>query len=83
MRYARNKICKKSSSATGALKFIRPFILTDVAVQIYDALILPHFDYCSPVWYCMSGFLRDKSQQLQNRAARVITKSPFDTSRKL
>ena len=28
----------------------------------------------------MSGYLRDKLQKLQNRAARVITKSPFDTS---
>ena len=28
----------------------------------------------------MSGYLSDKLQKLQNRAARVITKSPFDTS---
>ena len=31
----------------------------------------------------MSGYLRDKLQNLQNRAARVITKSPFDTSSNL
>ena len=66
-----------------ALKRVRPFISTDVAVQIYNALILPHFDYCSPVWDCMSGYLSDKLQKLQNRAARVITKSPFDTSSNL
>ena len=41
---------------------------------------MPHFDYCSPVWDCLSGYLSDKLQKLQNRAARVITKSPFDTS---
>ena len=75
-----DEICKKASSAIGALKRVRPFIPTDVAVQIYNALILLHFDYCSPVWGCMSGYLRDKLQKLQNRAARVITKSPFDTS---
>ena len=28
----------------------------------------------------MSGYLSDKLQKLQNRVARVITKSPFDTS---
>ena len=28
----------------------------------------------------MSGYLSEKLQKLQNRAARVITKSPFDTS---
>ena len=78
-----DEICKKASSAIGALKRVRPFISTDVAVQIYNALILPHFDYCSPVWDCMSDYLSDKLQKLQNRAARVITKSPFDTSSNL
>ena len=28
-------------------------------------------DYCSPVWDCLSGYLSDKLQKLQNRAARV------------
>ena len=31
---------------------------------------MPHFDYCSPVWDCLSGYLSDKLQKLQNRAAR-------------
>ena len=78
-----DEISKKVSSAIGALKRVRPFIPTDVAVQIYNALILPHFDCCSPVWDGMSGCLSDKLQKLQNRAARVITQSPFDTSSKL
>ena len=75
-----DEICKKASSAIGALKRVRPFIPTDVVVQIYNALILPHFDYCSPVWDCMSGSSSDKLQKLQNRAARVITQSPFEKS---
>ena len=78
-----DEICKKASSAIGALKFVRPFIPTYVAVQIYNVLILPHFDHCSPVGDCMSGYLSDKSQKLQNRAARVITQSPFETSSNL
>ena len=75
-----DEISKKVSSAIGALKRVRPFIPTDVAVQIYNALELPHFDYCSPVWDGMSGCLSNKLQKLQNRAARVITQSFFDTS---
>ena len=31
----------------------------------------------------MGGYLSDKLEKLQNRAARVITKSPFDTSSNL
>ena len=79
-----DEICKKASSAIGALKRVRPFISMNVAVQSHNALILPHFDYCSPVWDCMSGYLSDKiPAKLQHRAARVITISPFDTSSNL
>ena len=76
------EICKKVSSATciGALKRVRPFIPKETAFQIYDALIVPYFDYCSPIWDCLSGYLSDKLQKLQNRVARVITKLPFDAN---
>ena len=37
-------------------------------------------DRFSPVWDCLSRYLSDKLQKLQNRAARILTKSPFDTS---
>ena len=74
------EISKKISSAIGALKRIRPFISESTALQIYQALILPHFDYCSPVWDGLNVTLSDKLQKLQNRAARVITRSSYDTS---
>ncbi|XP_022803109.1 uncharacterized protein LOC111340515 [Stylophora pistillata] len=74
------EIYKKVSSGIGALKRVRPFISKETAIQIYDALIIPHFDSSSPVWDCLSGYLNDKLQKLQNRAARIITKSPFDTN---
>ena len=64
------EFCKKVSSAIGALKRARPLISKETAIQIYNALIMPHLDYCSPVWDCLSGEL----QKLRNRAARVITK---------
>ena len=70
----------KVASAIGALKRVRRFIFNQTAFQVYEALIMPHFHYWSPVWDCLSRYLSDKLQKLQNRAARVITKSPFDTS---
>ena len=78
-----DEICRKVSSAIGAFKRIRHFISANTALQIYNALILPHFDYCSPVWDCLRGQSSDKLQKLQNRAARVITKLPFHTSSNL
>ena len=74
------RISKKISSAIGALKRIRPFISESTALQIYQVLILPHFDYCRPVWDELSVTLSDELQKLQNRAARVITRSSYDTS---
>ena len=50
-----DEICRKVSTAIGALKRIWHFISANTALQIYNALILPHFDYCSPVWDCLSG----------------------------
>ena len=46
---------------------------------IYKSLILPHFDYCSTVWSGLGQGLSDKLQKLQNRAARVITKTGYET----
>ena len=73
-------ISKKIASAIGALKRIRQFIDTNTALKIYGALIQPHFDYCSSVWDGLNITLNDKLQKLQNRAARVITKSQYDAS---
>ena len=39
------KICKKLSSAIGARKRVRPFIPKETTIQIYNALIVPYFDY--------------------------------------
>ena len=72
--------CEKISSAIGALKRIRPFISESTALQIYQSLILPHFDCCSYVWDELNAALSDKLQKLQTRAARIITTSSYDTS---
>ena len=75
-----DEVVKKISKAIGALKRVRPFISVKTALQIYHALIRPHFDYCSSVWDECNVTLCDKLQKLQNRAARVITKSSYDVS---
>ena len=75
-----DEVVKKISKAIGALKRVRPFISVKIALQIYHALIRPHFDYCSSVWDECNVTLCDKLQKLQNRAARVITKSSYDVN---
>ena len=47
---------------------------------IYNALIQPYFDYCSEVWGHCGATLANKLQILQNRAARILTFSGYDSS---
>ncbi len=74
------RISKKIASAIGALKRIRPNITTRTAVQVYPALIQPHFDYCCSVWDGLGETLSCKIQKLQNRVVRVIMRANYDDS---
>ena len=47
-------------------------------MHVYNALILPHFDYCSLVWDTCSNYLIENLQKLQNRAARVISGKSYE-----
>ena len=76
-----NETTKKISSVTGAFKRVRwSFISKSTAIQIYQALIRPHFDYGISVWDGVIITLSDKLRKLQNRAARVVTRSNYGTS---
>ena len=45
-----DNFCKNIVSAIGALERIISYIPMSTAVQVYHALIQPHFDYCCSVW---------------------------------
>ena len=77
------ELCRKISSAIGALRRIRSLISQSTAVQIYNALIQPHFDYCAPVWDGLNSYLCEKLQKLQNRAARVILQANCEVNSSL
>ena len=77
------ELCRNISSAIGALRRIRSLISQSTAVQIYNALIQPHFDYCAPVWDGLSSYLCEKLQKLQNRAARVILQAKYEANSSL
>ena len=40
--------------------------------QLYNALVLPHMDYCSVVWQECSRQLRQKLERVQNYGMRLI-----------
>ena len=53
---------------------------TESLCMLYKTLIEPHIRYCSIVWGNCGEALKDKLQILQNRAARIITRTTYDTA---
>ena len=60
------------------LRTFRGTLPTEQLVSLYNTLILPHVDYCSIIWGNCGLVLKNKLQVLQNRAARIITNSPYE-----
>ena len=65
------KICKKVGAGI-AVETIETMRL------IYNALIQPYFDYCSPLWDSCCAYLKEKLQKFQNRAARIIAGASYE-----
>ena len=70
---------KKISSALGGLKQLRLYVPVDTVIAICRSMILPLFDYCDVVWASLNKGIADRMQQLQNGAARIITRCDYDT----
>ena len=62
----------------GILKRMSTVLPNESLDMIYKTLIELHIRYCSVVWGNCGEAFRGKLQNLQNRAARIITGTPFD-----
>ena len=71
-------VCKKVGAGIGILKRIKPYVPANTLISIYNALIQPYFDYCSPLWGVCNKTLRDNLQKFQNRAARIIAGASYE-----
>ena len=56
------------------------FLPFKILLNIHNALVQPHFDYCNVVWGNCSKNLSSNLQKLQNCAAGVLTFSNYDWS---
>ena len=68
----------KVSKGIGMLRRMKPYVPKFTLMHVYNALILPHFDYCSLVWDTCSNYVIENLQKLQNRAARVISGKSYE-----
>ena len=51
---------------------------TESLCVVYKTLIEPPFRYCNIIWGNCGEILKDKLQTLQNRAARIITRTSYE-----
>ena len=70
----------KISRTIGFLKYDKKYVPLATLRDIYKGIVEPNFDYCCSVWGSCGTTKLNKVQKLQNRAARIVMKSPFDSS---
>ena len=73
-------LSSKISKAIGFLKHAKSILPLETLLKLYAGIVEPHFRYCCSVWGCCGASEKTYMQELQNRAARVITNSSFDAS---
>ena len=64
-------LAKKIASRIGVLGRIRKYLPHDIRVMLYNALVLPYFDYASVVWSNATAKATDCIVSLQARAGRI------------
>ena len=74
-----SNVRSKVSRAIGFLKYSRKFLPQNTLSKMYSGIFEFHFRFCCSVWGCCGVTKLQTLQKLQNRAARIVTKSNFDT----
>ena len=72
-------VSTKVSRVIGFLRHAKSFLPIASLRTLYTGIVEPHFRYCCSVWGCAGSTDINQLQKLQNRAARIITNSSFDT----
>ena len=70
----------KALRALGLIKHAKKFLPSGDLQKMYRGIVEPHFSYCCSVWGCCSETKPNFLQKIQNRAARITTNSPYNTS---
>ena len=75
-----NYISQKIKHNVSILKRMSKVLQTESLCMLYKTLTEPHFRYCSIIRGNCGEILKDKLQTLQNRATRIITRTPYEVA---
>ncbi len=73
------KIASKISSRIGVLSKVVKYINLEHRKMLFNAIVLPHFDYCSQVWGNANKTTLNAIVKLQKRAGRMLVGVPKRT----
>ena len=73
-------VCTKAYRALRFLKYAKKFLPQKTLSHIYRGIVEPYFRYFSSVLWSYEKTRLLTLQKLQNRAARIVTNSSYDTS---
>ena len=73
--YLANNVSKR----IGVIRRVKHFLPHQTLVMLANALVIPHFDYASPVWSNCSDSYQARLQVLHNRLARTILSADIRT----
>ena len=73
-------VCQKCLASLSTLRRIFPALPTSTRMMLFNALVLPHLDFCSSVWHQCGEVLAMRIERIQKYAMRLITSSPLRTS---
>ena len=73
-------ISGKIKRGVGVMKKTAKYLDENSLLMLYKTIVETHFRYCNVVWGQCNETLKDKLQLLQNRAARIITKTKYENA---
>ena len=72
-----NYVCKKISRNIGIMGRVRYYLSPKELSLLYNAIVLPHLNYCAVIWGSAYQTRLQKIVILQKRAVRIIDHKPF------
>ena len=70
---------RKCFAGLAKLRRVKDILPSETKRKIYNAIILPHLDYCCVVWQECSLELQRKIESIQNYGMRLILSKPART----
>ena len=70
-----NSVCKSSYAQLRQIGRIRQYVNTDATKSLVNSMVTSRLDYCNALLYGVPQHALNKLQNVQNTAARIITRS--------